>query len=518
MFATAYRSAGRRAGAAFGVLSLLFGLVVVAVATTSFAGGASAAASSAPAPIFPGYWEEASDGGVYQFNTTNFGSLRGIPLIRPVVGGAATTDGLGYWLVASDGGVFSFGDARFEGSTGGVRLVQPIVGMAADPVLPHAYWLVAADGGIFSFGGAPFWGSTGGIRLDRPIVGMAPTPTGRGYWLVASDGGVFSFGDARFHGSTGGIPLFRPVVGVAATNDGGGYWLVASDGGIFSFGDARFHGSTGGIPLVQPVVGMAATNDGGGYWLVASDGGIFNFGDAPFFGASGPSPAPIIGMMATPRGFPFQPGATGYDVSHFQCGQLPPPRSFGVVEVNGDISSQNNLNPCYQAEIAWASPNASSYIFMNGLPAPGSPSQSYTYGYDLATHWVNTSRSVGVNTSFWWLDVEVGSWNLSPAALPSNAYVIAGAVAGLRASGVVPGIYSTSFQWGEITGNLLNFPGIALWVPGATTLTNDPSSATTMCTGTVPDHVPFAGGVIVLVQYGYVNGPPRTIDPDYACT
>src|SRR5438132_8514177 len=44
------------------------------------------------------------------------------------------------------------------------------------------YWLVASDGGIFSFGGARFAGSTGGLRLNSPVVGMAATPTGRGYW------------------------------------------------------------------------------------------------------------------------------------------------------------------------------------------------------------------------------------------------------------------------------------------------------------------------------------------------
>jgi hypothetical protein len=44
---------------------------------------------------------------------------------------AATPDGHGYWLVAADGGIFAFGDADFEGSTGGVVLNRPIVGMAA---------------------------------------------------------------------------------------------------------------------------------------------------------------------------------------------------------------------------------------------------------------------------------------------------------------------------------------------------------------------------------------------------
>ena len=46
---------------------------------------------------------------------------------------AATPTGAGYWLVASDGGIFTFGDAGFYGSTGAIRLNQPIVGMAATP-------------------------------------------------------------------------------------------------------------------------------------------------------------------------------------------------------------------------------------------------------------------------------------------------------------------------------------------------------------------------------------------------
>jgi len=37
----------------------------------------------------------------------------------------------GYWEVASDGGIFSFGNASFYGSMGGKPLNQPIVAMAA---------------------------------------------------------------------------------------------------------------------------------------------------------------------------------------------------------------------------------------------------------------------------------------------------------------------------------------------------------------------------------------------------
>ena len=113
---------------------------------------------------------------------------------------AATPDGRGYWLAASDGGIFTFGDAHFYGSTGNIRLNQPIVAMAPTPD-GHGYWLAASDGGIFTFGDAHFYGSTGNIRLNQPIVAMAPTPDGHGYWLAASDGGIFTFGDAHFYGS-----------------------------------------------------------------------------------------------------------------------------------------------------------------------------------------------------------------------------------------------------------------------------------------------------------------------------
>jgi hypothetical protein len=75
--------------------------------------------------------------------------------------------------------------------------------------------MVASDGGIFTFGNAEFFGSTGGIALTQPIVGMAPTPDGGGYWMVASDGGIFTFGNAEFFGSTGGIALTQPIEGMA---------------------------------------------------------------------------------------------------------------------------------------------------------------------------------------------------------------------------------------------------------------------------------------------------------------
>ena len=98
---------------------------------------------------------------------------------------AATPDGKGYWLVAADGGIFAYGDAAFYGSTGGLHLNQPVVGMAATPD-GKGYWLVAADGGIFAYGDAAFYGSTGGTHLNQPVVGMARN--GRRRWVLARRG------------------------------------------------------------------------------------------------------------------------------------------------------------------------------------------------------------------------------------------------------------------------------------------------------------------------------------------
>jgi hypothetical protein len=231
-----------------------------------------------------GYYIASAHGSIDPFGDAHFFGDGPMGNTGPIVGITQTGDNGGYWLATSTGQIYSWGDAANCGGVTGA-LNQPIVGIATPD--PGGCWLVARDGGIFTFGDASYYGSTGGIRLNQPIVGMASTPDGGGYWLVAADGGIFSFGDAQYHGSTGAIRLNQPIVGMSVTPDGGGYWLVASDGGIFSFGDAQYHGSTGAIRLNQPIVGMSVTPDGGGYWLVARDGGMFTFGDAPYLGSDG---------------------------------------------------------------------------------------------------------------------------------------------------------------------------------------------------------------------------------------
>jgi peptidoglycan hydrolase-like protein with peptidoglycan-binding domain len=244
---------------------------------------------------------------VYAFGSASFlGSTQGLALASPVVGMAQTSNGAGYWLVAEDGGVFGY-NAPFFGSAASFPHARPAVAMGATAD-GGGYWIVTDDGAVYSFGSAQYYGGLTNLRLSAPITDLIPTAGGHGYWLIAKDGGVFSFGDAGFFGSTGGMRLNAPVVSMAPTADGGGYWLVARDGGVFSFGSAAFHGSTGGMRLNAPVIGMAAANAGAGYWLVAEDGGVFSFGSAPFYGSAvgALQPGRVVTQL---RGMP---GGDGY--------------------------------------------------------------------------------------------------------------------------------------------------------------------------------------------------------------
>jgi hypothetical protein len=247
------------------------------------------------------------DNEIYAFGSASFhGSTQSVSLARPIVAMATTANGLGYWEVASDGGIFSF-NAPFYGALAGWPLAQPVTGMTVTPT-GKGYWIVTGDGAVFPFGDAKGYGSLVGLHLNAPIKSLIAGPGGKGYYLYASDGGVFSFGSARFHGSTGGIRLNAPVVGMASTPTGKGYWLVASDGGIFTFGDAQFFGSTGSMRLNAPVVGMARNGSGTGYWLAGSDGGVFTFGSARFKGSA-------TGLLAPGRRvvqLAGMPGGDGY--------------------------------------------------------------------------------------------------------------------------------------------------------------------------------------------------------------
>ena len=119
------------------------------------------------------------------------------PLNQPIVGITPTVTTSGYWEVASDGGIFTFGDAHFYGSMGGT-LARPVVGMASTSD-GLGYWEVASDGGIFTFGDAHFYGSLGGTPTGEPAEAMVSSQTGHGYWVFTA-----RVGNARSWDERGG--------------------------------------------------------------------------------------------------------------------------------------------------------------------------------------------------------------------------------------------------------------------------------------------------------------------------
>ena len=266
--------------------------------TASYSSGPSAvgagASMSGPASMH-GYWLVGSDGGIFTFGSAQFyGSTGGLSLQRPIVGMVPTRDRGGYWLVASDGGIFAFGDAPFYGSVPGLglhpagsglphSLNAPIVGMVASV---DGYYLIAGDGGIFAFGDAWFGGSCPGLAggCAGRTVAVVTDGSGNGYWLVTEEGAVYSFGDAKYYGAPdqGETGVGTPVTAAVRTSDGNGYWILDSNGSVWSYGDAVSYGSPAG-QLVGSNYASAifATSDGHGYWIASATGAVLPFGDAP---------------------------------------------------------------------------------------------------------------------------------------------------------------------------------------------------------------------------------------------
>jgi hypothetical protein len=360
---------------------------------------------------------------------------------------------------------------------------------------------------------------------------MAATPDGHGYWLVASDGGIFSFGDATFYGSMGGKTLNKPIVGMAATPDGHGYWMVASDGGIFSFGDATFYGSMGGKTLNKPIVGMAATPDGAGYWMVASDGGIFSFGDATFYGSMGGKtlPGPIVSIAADGAVNPFIPHTTGYDMSNYTTTVPPSLGTIAIAESDGYPFLDNRNPTIFKEEAAAAGRNLQLYTFIGAPFSAGkwqiapSPSvylsgpagnctatnyscQATNYGWNQAEHSLQNAASLGISASMWWIDVETGGpWS---SDFQINNLVIQGAMQYLHSQGALVGIYSTAYQWQQITGGLILGSSTnpqPIWIAA-------PDYQQAACTNTA---LWFAGGTPWLVQTG--ENYTYNVGTDYAC-
>jgi hypothetical protein len=323
-------------------------------------------------------------GGVMAYGAPDHGSTEGVLLNAPIVDVAPSPDGTGYWEVASDGGVFAFGGAHYAGSLGNIKLNQPIVGMTPTPS-GRGYWLVAADGGVFTFGDAPFLGSAGD-RGVHDVVSITSPSIGGGYWLASASGAVYAFGALQHWGDLSAKRPASPVVGITPTPLGKGYWLATADGGVYTFGGATFAGSLGGQRLDEPVVGIEAASSKA-YWLVTRDGGVYSYGGAPFAGAAANAcKDAVIGLMAH-RGGGYWLGTTPLPPATIPPGTAPLDRTAAE---SHQLTSLLRLRQGCQ-------PGASARKGVLAHPLPGS---RITTSYGPRTHPIYHQPQVHTGTDF----------------------------------------------------------------------------------------------------------------------
>lgn len=215
--------------------------------------------------------------------------------------------------------------------------------------------------------------------------------------------------------------------------------------------------------------------------------------------------------LAAPKGA----GPTvGYDVSYPQCGgPLPANPAFGIVGVSDGLAY--GKNPCLAQQYAWAlaAPKAPAFYMNTGNPGnaatrvswygqsgprPCGPADeagcAYDYGYNAAKHafeYATAETGAAAATSaVWWLDVETAnSWSTDKSL---NVIDIQGSIDFLREAGIgTVGVYSTGYQWGQITGGASLGAAVPNWVAGALNAKRAPA----LCSST------FSGGTVRLVQY-----------------
>jgi len=231
-----------------------------------------------------------------------------------------------------------------------------------------------------------------------------------------------------------------------------------------------------------------------------------------------------VSAQGRPDGGGSKPASRGYDVSYPQCtGALPSNPAFGIVGVNGGIVFK--ANPCLSAQIAWGGGAAAGLYANTGNPGPGLSSHwpsgqtspklcdaaqpdtadcAYDYGWNAAQNSFGTAQAaytaLGLTASpagtAWWLDVETSnSWR--DDNLPFNVAALQGEVDYLLGVGVAEiGFYSTTYQWGVITGGSKVFVAYPSWGAGA----RNEKVARNLCQSTTTS---FTGGPLTLVQYPY---------------
>ncbi len=264
---------------------------------------------------------------------------------------------------------------------------------------------------------------------------------------------------------------------------------------------------------------------------------------------------PSIAFAARPAPVPSPAELVGYDVSYPQCGKrLPTSYYFAVVGVNGGTAASTNL--CLAEQLAWANkakvgskqPGLQLYVntanpgevisLITTWPTSNTDKTGHTttnpYGTctgknDEACSWqygwnrsveayqdrfVPAAKKAGlsqdVSAYTWWLDVEtMNTWQSgSEAAFARNTAAIEGFAKYYQNRGAPVGLYSTAYQWGEITGGTVgansNLNGLPNWRPSGATLSNAKNNCS------VPPLT--SGGFISMTQYVVKN-----LDHNHSC-
>jgi hypothetical protein len=178
-----------------------------------------------------------------------------------------------------------------------------------------------------------------------------------------------------------------------------------------------------------------------------------------------------------------------------------------VVEVNAKFVMDQN--PCLSKELAFAKAHAN---LVGNYHLPDYPTtaelvqaafwprkcatadllcHTYNSGYQQGQWAVNLLRSKGSSPRFLWVDIEhrvEQDWSRN---IPANVSLIKGEIAGIRALGVQPGLYSYAYGWREITGDWR--AGLPQWV----TIGRSTSQAARVARCSQPG---FTSGPVVMVQ------------------
>jgi hypothetical protein len=263
---------------------------------------------------------------------------------------------------------------------------------------------------------------------------------------------------------------------------------------------------------------------------------------------------PSVAAARKPSGGTAEP--VGYDVSYPQCGKtLPNDHAFAIIGINGGNAATGN--PCLAQQLAWGNraSGATNQPYLQLYVNTANPGQvisqvstwptsntdksgftpsnpygttcagandescSWMYGWNrayAAVHEYFRPAAVAANVSqatsdyTWWLDVEtMNTWQTgSDAALKRNVAALEGWTSYFTQYGAHVGLYSTAYQWGQITGNYIsvssNLNKLPNWRPSGATLTNAKANCSV-------DPL-TAGGFISLTKYVKKN-----LDHNHSC-